>query len=85
MLDHLRPIHSKGSGDFFLLNGFSSHVELSKIHRSIFLPTAINADAIEAGYDQGVLTLHMPKTEEARPKKIVVKIPAMIEGEMKDK
>ena len=85
MLDHLRSVHSKGSGDFFLLNGFSSHVELSKIHRSISLPTAIDADAIEAGYDQGVLTLHMPKTEEAKPKKIVVKTPAMIEGEMKDK
>jgi len=27
----------------------------------------------------------MPKTEEAKPKKIVVKTPAMIEGEMKDK
>jgi len=53
--------------------------------RTISLPTAIDADAIEAGYDQGVLTLHLPKTEEAKPKKIVVKTPAMIEGKMKDK
>jgi HSP20 family protein len=40
--------------------------------RSITLPTSINADAIEAHYDNGVLKLRLPKAEEAKPKRIQV-------------
>ncbi|MCO6452907.1 MAG: Hsp20/alpha crystallin family protein [Caldilineales bacterium] len=41
--------------------------------RSITLPTPVNADAIEATYVDGVLTLTVPKAEEIKPKRIAVK------------
>lgn len=40
--------------------------------RSITLPTAINADQIKAHYENGILTLSLPKSEEVRPRKITV-------------
>jgi HSP20 family protein len=41
--------------------------------RTINLPNSIQADAIEANYDRGILTLRLPKAEEVRPKRIAVK------------
>lgn len=55
--------------------------------RSIQVPATIKADAIEAHYENGVLTLHLPKAEEAKPKRIAIKgssAPQMIEGKSKD-
>jgi HSP20 family protein len=55
--------------------------------RSISLPATVKADKIEAAYDAGVLTLHLPKAEEAKPKRIQIKnggVPKMIEGKIKD-
>jgi HSP20 family protein len=40
--------------------------------RSLTLPTHINGDAISAAFDSGVLTLTLPKAEEAKPKRIAV-------------
>jgi HSP20 family protein len=40
--------------------------------RSVTLPASVKAEAIEASYEQGVLTLHLPKAEEVRPKRILV-------------
>lgn len=41
--------------------------------RSINLPAAIDADAVEADYTNGVLTLTLPKSEAARPRQIAVR------------
>lgn len=41
--------------------------------RSITLPRQVKADAIEASYDNGVLTVVVPKAEEAKPRKISVR------------
>ena len=41
--------------------------------RSITLPSSVNADAIEAHYDNGVLKIRLPKAEEAKPKRIELK------------
>ena len=41
--------------------------------RSLRLPTAVEADKIEAAYKQGVLTVTCPKKEEAKPKAIEIK------------
>jgi HSP20 family protein len=41
--------------------------------RSIALPTTADAEKVEASFDKGVLTIEIPKTEKARPKKIEVK------------
>jgi len=40
--------------------------------RSLTLPSNVNADQIGADYEDGVLTLHLPKSEEAKPKRIEV-------------
>jgi HSP20 family protein len=53
--------------------------------RSINLPSTIDASGIQANYEKGVLTLSLPKAEEAKPKRIEIKTQKMIEGEMKDK
>lgn len=41
--------------------------------RTINLPVAIDSNKIEADYDNGVLTLHLPKTEETKPRRIPIK------------
>lgn len=44
-----------------------------KFSRSIRLPQPIQADAIEAAYENGVLTLTLPKSPEAQPRMIPVR------------
>ena len=51
--------------------------------RSVSLPVHIDSDNIQANYDAGILTLHLPKAEEVKPRKIAVKTSAMIEGKTK--
>jgi HSP20 family protein len=41
--------------------------------RSIYLPTPIDANKIKADYNSGVLTLELPKAEEAKPKRIPIR------------
>jgi HSP20 family protein len=45
-----------------------------KFCRSFQLPTAIQHNRISADFKDGILTIRLPKTEEARPKAIDVKI-----------
>lgn len=48
----------------------------SSFSRSFTLPADVNADAIEASYDKGILTLNLPKNEKAQSateKKVAVK------------
>ena len=40
--------------------------------RQLFLGEALDTDRIEAHYDAGVLTLHVPVAEQAKPRKIEV-------------
>lgn len=42
--------------------------------RSITLPASIDADAIQAHYQDGVLSLHLPKAAEAKPRRIAVNV-----------
>lgn len=50
--------------------------------RSISLPGGVKADDIQASYQAGVLTLHLPKKEELKPRRITIKSeePKVIEG-----
>jgi HSP20 family protein len=41
--------------------------------RSISLPVTVDADNVEANYEDGILTLTLPKAEEARPHRIAIK------------
>ena len=40
--------------------------------RSIMLPGTVDANKIEAHYDNGILKLRLPKTEESKPKHIQI-------------
>jgi HSP20 family protein len=54
--------------------------------RSVTLPTNVNANKIEANYEDGILHLKAPKSEEAKPKRIQVHSSSssrMIEGQSK--
>ncbi len=42
--------------------------------RSFNLPTGVKSDKIDATYKDGVLTVTLPKAEEAKPKEIEVKV-----------
>src|SRR5580698_7420333 len=42
--------------------------------RSFQLANTVNSEAIKADYQNGVLTLHIPKREEAKPKQIKVNV-----------
>jgi len=42
--------------------------------RSFTLPDSVDADKVDAAYKNGVLTLLIPKAEQARPKSIDIKI-----------
>jgi HSP20 family protein len=44
--------------------------------RSFSLANTVNADGIKADYQNGVLTLNIPKREEAKPKQIKVNVGA---------
>lgn len=42
--------------------------------RSFSLPVSIQVDKIKANYKEGVLTIHLPKAEEAKPKEVTVQV-----------
>jgi len=45
-----------------------------KFERDLSLPAAVAADKVKAAYKDGILTISLPKTEEARPKQIDVSV-----------
>jgi HSP20 family protein len=47
---------------------------VGRFQRSVTLPTAVASDKVSAQYKDGILTISLPKTEEAKPKQIDVKV-----------
>ena len=45
-----------------------------KFRRSVSLPTRVDAGKVTASYKDGVLTVTLPKAEDAKPKKVEVSI-----------
>ena len=45
-----------------------------RFQRTVTLPTPVAADKVKAQYKDGVLTITLPKTEEAKPKQIDVNV-----------
>jgi len=43
-----------------------------KFQRSVELPKAVDSNAVKATYKDGILTVILPKTEEAKPRQITV-------------
>ena len=62
-----RPCAPEGGGRLRQECGYG------RFTRTITLPAEVDADAVEANYEAGVLTLTLPKMEEAKPKKITVR------------
>ncbi|NOG47697.1 MAG: Hsp20/alpha crystallin family protein [Calditrichaeota bacterium] len=52
------------------------HIErlYGKFSRTMAIPVGVMLDKIDAEYVQGVLTVKIPKAEEAKPKQIAVKV-----------
>jgi HSP20 family protein len=49
-------------------------VESTSLNRSVALPEGVQADKISAAFEDGVLTVTLPKREEVKPKKITIEI-----------
>ena len=47
-------------------------IRRTSFERSITLPTEVQADHAEAEFENGFLTLHLPKSEEAKPRQIQI-------------
>ena len=45
-----------------------------KFHRTLTLPKPVQSDKAKATYKDGILTVTLPKTEEAKPKQIQVNV-----------
>ena len=58
-----------------------------RFSRSLTLPEGVNADAISASFDKGVLEVSIPKPEERKPRRISIGNgkPATLEGTASDK
>ncbi len=47
---------------------------VGRFQRTVTLPTLVAADKVKAQYKDGILTVTLPKAEEAKPKHIDVKV-----------
>ena len=52
---------------------FRSERVYGSFSRSFSLPTTVSVDKINASYKDGVLTISLPKAEEAKPRQIAIK------------
>lgn len=43
-----------------------------RFHRAVRLPDRVDADRVEATYREGMLTISVPKAEEAKPRRIQI-------------
>lgn len=51
---------------------YRCEMSYGKFMRSFSLPTDVDPDKITAGFQNGVLTIEVPKTEDRKPKQITV-------------
>lgn len=45
-----------------------------RFSRSFYLPQSVKSDGIKATYRDGILEIHVPKAEEAKPKQIAISV-----------
>jgi HSP20 family protein len=65
-------ISGERKSDFSKENGELYHSErfYGRFQRTINLPESLDANQVKASYKDGVLTVTLPKSEEAKPKQI---------------
>ncbi len=61
-----------GARKTFAADGKAS--EAVEFSRSITIPESVQADKVAAAYENGVLTVTLPKREEAKPRKVTVEV-----------
>jgi len=66
---HGKVADRQPEGTSYLLREY----EVGDFHRSFEVSEAVNPEGISADYAGGVLTLHLPKTEAVKARKITVK------------
>jgi len=55
-------------------NSYGSEFQYGKFSRTIGLPVGIQQDNVEADYTNGILTLHLPKVEQAANQKVKINL-----------
>jgi HSP20 family protein len=55
-----------------------------RFHRAVRLPDRVATDRVEASFDNGLLTINVPKAEESKPRRIQVRPRTGGEGEADD-
>ena len=53
---------------------FRSERYFGKFQRSVSLPTLVAVSGVKASYKDGILTIELPKAEEAKPRQIEVSV-----------
>ena len=54
--------------------GFRTERFFGKFQRSLTLPALVSAEKVKATYQNGILTVNLPKAEEAKPKQIEIAV-----------
>lgn len=55
-------------------NYYRKEVRMGSFHRAVALPSAVKSDDAKASYENGMLTITVPKEERAKPKKVKVEV-----------
>jgi len=55
-------------------NSYGSEFQYGKFSRTIGLPVGIQQDNVQADYSNGILTLHLPKIEQARNQQVKINL-----------
>jgi HSP20 family protein len=59
----------KEEGDYYLLER-----RYGRFERSFTLPRSVAADKVKARFENGILTVSLPKAEEAKPRKVQIEV-----------
>jgi len=70
-----KQAESNGHGQYL-----RQEISLGVFERSFELPFAVEADKARADFENGILTVRLPKAEEAKPKQIKIAVHQAIEG-----
>lgn len=62
---------------------FCKELRYGAFSRSVTIPVPVKAEKAEATFENGMLTITLPKAEQAKPKQIKVKAKTAIEGSKK--
>jgi len=55
-------------------NSYGSEFQYGKFSRTVGLPVGIQQDNVQADYNNGILTLHLPKIEQAANQKVKINL-----------